>query len=107
MPDGVVSVLRGRDRLTPLWIIALFLSLAEVAAAYTVIQTIGIVQIIIAIFVMVFPIFVSSCFFAILWNKNYVLFPPGDYGPETDVARYVEAMQRSASYDERIFERIE
>lgn len=52
-------------RLTPLWIISLFVSLTEVVLGTAVTQTVGGVQIALTAFVMSFPLLVASAFFAI------------------------------------------
>lgn len=82
--------------LTPLWIIALFLSLAETILGIAVTQTSGGIQVSLTVFVLSFPVLVAIGFFAILWNRPYVFYSPSEFGA-LDVLRYVEAMQRSPS----------
>lgn len=50
---------------------------------------------------------VASAFFAILWQKNYVLYPPGEFGENIDVTKFVQAMQKPAGIDDSFVNRIE
>lgn len=78
--------------MTPLWLIAGFLSLTEIIAGIAATQTTGGAQISLVFFVCSFPILVASAFFYILWHKPYVLYPPGDFGLAQNVSEYVHAM---------------
>jgi len=87
----------SRFRLTPLSIVAMFLSLSEAVAGIAAIQASGGLQIALGIFIIVFPFAIACAFFVILWYRPYVFYPPNEYGEKTDVKQYVEAMQyRSA-----------
>lgn len=79
--------------LSPLWMIALFLSFSETVLGIAVMQTQGGIQIALTTFVVVFPTTVSALFFFILWKKNYVFYPPTEFHGETDVQAFVQAMQ--------------
>ena len=79
--------------ITPLWIIALFVSLTELILGVAVTQTTGGIQIALTVFVIAFPTLIAAAFFGTLWLKNYVLYSPGDFIPPS-VKEYVEAMQR-------------
>jgi hypothetical protein len=84
-----------KDRqLTPLAIIALFISLSEVIAGIAAITTSGTVQVLFALFAIGFPILAGILFFWILWHRPWVFYHPTEYGNETDVSTFVEAMQR-------------
>jgi hypothetical protein len=83
-----------RLNITPLWVIGLFVSLTETVLGVGVLQTSGSIQIALTAFVLVFPLLIAGMFFAILWWRPYVLYPPTEYGLETDVASYVRAMQQ-------------
>lgn len=72
-PDGA-----GRA-LNPLWIISLFLGLAELTAGVATTQAKGWVQGLLAIFSVAFPSAVAAAFFLILWKRPLVLYGPGDY----------------------------
>jgi hypothetical protein len=80
-------------RLTPLAIIALFISLTETIATVAVTQTGGAIQIALTIFIIVFPILDASCFFAILWSRPYAFYPPTEYGQQVNVRQYVAALR--------------
>src|SRR3989442_11717283 len=80
-------------RMTPLWVIASFLSLTETVAGVVATQTGGGVQVALTCFVIGFPVLVFAGFFAILWNRNYVLYPPTEFGDLMDVTKYVGAMR--------------
>lgn len=92
---------------TPLWIIASFISLSEISLTVGVIQTEGGIQVALTVFVLLFPLIVASLFFLILWNRPYVLYPPSDYGRETDVGSYVDAMLKKQSGEQNLFQNIE
>jgi hypothetical protein len=79
-------------RLTPLAIIALFISLTETIATVAVTQTSGAIQIALTIFIIVFPILDASCFFVILWSRPYAFYPPTEYG-QVNVRQYVAALR--------------
>jgi hypothetical protein len=80
-------------RLTPLAIIALFISFTETIATIAVTQTGGAIQIVLTIFIVVFPILDASCFFAILWSRPYAFYPPTEYGQQVNVRQYVAALR--------------
>ena len=79
--------------LSPLWIIALFLSFSETVLGIAVTQTRGGIQAALTIFVMSFPPIVSGLFFIVLWRKPYVFYPPTEFSRSVDVKSFVEAMQ--------------
>ena len=88
-------------RMTPLLLIAAFLSLTEIIAGVTVLKTAGIIQIILTVFVVTFPVFISIAFFYLLAFRNYVLFAPHEYAEDTSVSEYVQAMSRQQSVPEK------
>lgn len=49
------------------------------------IQTTGVIQLVIAIFVVLFPPGVAYAFFVILYRRNWVFFAPGDYRTEQEM----------------------
>lgn len=79
---------------SPLWVISLFVSLTEVVTGVAVIQATGVIQIALTVFVIVFPLLIAGIFFLILWYKPYVFYPPKEFGQNTNVGQFVEAMQR-------------
>lgn len=78
--------------ITPLWIIAALLGLCETVAGLAATQvTTGGTHITLVVFVVTFPLMIASAFFAILWFKPFVLYPPSEYGG--DPKAYVDAMR--------------
>jgi hypothetical protein len=99
MPNRVV---------TPLWIIALFVSLTETILGISVTQTTNGIQIALTAFVILFPLVIAGSFFLILWNKPYVFYSPSDFGHQVDVQQYVEAMQQRKALDEnKLYENLQ
>lgn len=84
-----------KKAITPLWIVALFVSLTELVLGAAVTQTTGGIQVALTVFVIVFPTLIAGTFFLTLWHKPYVFYPPTEFGRQTNVREYVEAMQRS------------
>lgn len=82
--------------MTPLTIIATFVTLSESVAGLAAIYTSGTVQIMFANFAIIFPLGIASVFFMILWKKSYVLYPPKEFGEQVDVKHYVDAMRHQA-----------
>jgi hypothetical protein len=78
-------------RPTPLWVISLFVSLTETVLSVAVIQTTGLVQLILTLFVIIFAILVAGAFFVILWFRSWVFYSPGEYG-NVDPEKYVDAV---------------
>jgi hypothetical protein len=84
------------SNITPLGIIAAFVALSETVAGLAAVKTEGAVQLIFAIFAALFPVLIAALFFAVLWKRSYVLYPPKEFGRDVDVTRYVEAMRHQA-----------
>jgi hypothetical protein len=78
-------------RITPLWIVALFVTLTEAVLGYAITKTEGGVQIALTVFVICFALLVFSAFFLVLWFKPYVFYPPSEYS-DGDPKKFVEAM---------------
>jgi hypothetical protein len=93
--------------MTPLWVISLFLSLTEIMTGIAVMQATGNVQVALTAFVITFPCIVSAAFFVVLWKRPYVFYPPTEFGPQTDVTKYVEAMRRVQSNEVQVREVIQ
>jgi hypothetical protein len=79
--------------MTPLLVISLFLSVVELALGVTLVQTTGAIQWTLTIFAVSFPVFVAGCFFATLWFKSYVFYPPDKF-TDVGIKTYVEAISR-------------
>ena len=89
--DKVAQKSPRRSSMTPLWVISLFVSLCEVVAGLAVTQAQGGVQAVLTGFVVSFPVLVAAAFFAVLWKKPYVFYPPTEFGASTNVSEYVQA----------------
>lgn len=83
-----------KKAITPLWIVASFVSFTEALVGVAVIQTRGTVQIALTAFLIIFSILIVGLFFTILYRKPFVFYSPKEYGEGTTVRDYVEAMQR-------------
>ena len=79
-------------KMTPLWVISLFLSLTEVIAGIAATQTTGNLQTALVCFVIIFPFLVAGMFFGLLWFRPWTFYPPSEYA-NVDVQRYVEALR--------------
>ncbi len=89
-------MLRPKGRITPLWIIAALVALTEMALSYALTQTTGGVQVALTVFVIVFALLVTGVFFAILWNRPFVFYPPSEYG-NVDPKSFIDAIKESVS----------
>jgi hypothetical protein len=78
---------------SPIGVIGAFAALVEVALILATIFVDGNARWALIIFAAGVFIYVSTWFFWILSTKNWVLYPPREYGGETGVATYVEAMK--------------
>ena len=96
------QMLNERKAITPLWIVALFVSLTEVVLGVAVTQTQGGIQVSLTVFVIAFPVLIAGMFFTILWVKPYVFYPPTEFGTQTNVTDYVQAMQGKAALENQM-----
>lgn len=87
--------------ITPLWIVAAFLSLTEVTLGFAVTQVMGWIQASLAIFVMIFPLLVAAAFFGILWNRPWVFYAPSEYG-NVDPKHFMSAMRAAPLVTEQL-----
>jgi hypothetical protein len=88
---NVASTTRPTKQLTPLWVISLFLSLTETTLGIAATKTTGTIQVALIVFVIGFPILVAAAFFAVLWTRPYVFYPPSEYA-KVDVQKFVDAL---------------
>lgn len=95
-PDAPTARLRGQGGLNPLWIVSLFLGVAEATMGIAATQVDGWVQGLFAVFSVLFPVAVATAFFAVLWNRPYVLYAPADYAGHTGVKEFVDAVSLPA-----------
>ena len=82
-----IMALQIKQVSNPLTLIAIFASLAEIAATSVLPMVEGAVQGVFVWFVMLFPVLLVALFFATLnWNHS-VLYAPSDYTDETNFLR--------------------
>ncbi len=79
-------------KITPLWIVAAFVTLTETVLGIALTQVTDGVQIALTCFVITFAFFVSGVFFLILWSRPYVFYSPAEYGG-TDPKGFIDAMR--------------
>lgn len=96
------QLLNKKKAITPLWIVALFVSLTEVVLGVAVTQTQGGIQIALTVFVLAFPVLIAAAFFLILWYKSFVFYPPTEFGDQTNVLDYVRAMQGHLAIENQV-----
>jgi hypothetical protein len=82
--------------LNPLWIISLFLGLAELTVGIATTQATGWIQGLLAIFSVGFPCAVAAAFFLILWKRPFVLYAPRDYPDKPGIQDYASAVSSAA-----------
>ena len=83
-------------KITPLWIIAAFVTMTEATLGYAVTKTVGGVQVSLTVFVILFAILVAVGFFMILWHRPFVFYPPSEYG-DIDPRLFIDAISKSVS----------
>lgn len=89
-PRNAVKASNGK--ITPLWIVAAFVTLTESVLGIALTQVTNGVQIALTAFVIIFALFVSSMFFLILWSRPYVFYSPAEYGG-IDPKGFIDAMR--------------
>lgn len=92
MTANSVTGTKPHTKMTPLWVISLFLSLTEVVAGVAVTQTTGTIQVALVAFVIIFAVLVAVMFFVLLWFRPWTFYPPSEYA-NVDVQQYVEALR--------------
>lgn len=83
--------------MNPLWIISLFLGLAQATVGIAATQANGWVQGLLAVFAVVFPSAVATTFFMILWKRPYLLYAPRDYPDQPSLKDYRAQMEYTAT----------
>lgn len=79
---------------SPLWIIALFVALSQVTAGSAAIAAEGTVQLIFAIFAVIFPFVVLVAFVCLLLFRPLNLYAPSQYTERTSIGEYAEGLSR-------------
>jgi hypothetical protein len=93
--------------ITPLLTISLFFSFTEVVVGYVAKSSItGLIQFLLAIFVIIFPFFVATCFFIILWCRPNHFYSPSEYQSDTTYYRVWEEEHRINPTTDKIEEDI-
>jgi hypothetical protein len=87
-----ISIQNPSQRITPLWIVAAFLSLTEVTLGYALTRVEGGIQLALTVFVISFALLVAGAFFLILWNRPYVFYAPSEYG-DVDPKHFMSAIR--------------
>lgn len=77
--------------LNPLWIIFAFFSFSEVVLGVAVFNTVGVIQVALACFVIIFPVFIATVFFLILWYRPQHLYAPKDFSNDESFLRSMAA----------------
>jgi hypothetical protein len=81
-------------RMTPLWIISLFVGLSETVLGVAATQITGNLQVALVWFVMLFPLGCAAAFFAILWFRPWVFYAPSEYGG-VDPNKFVKTLAQA------------
>jgi hypothetical protein len=83
--------------MNPLWIISLFLGLAQATVGIAATQAGGWVQGLLATFAVAFPSAVAAAFFVILWKKPFILYAPRDFPGQTSIKDFRVATEYPAT----------
>lgn len=89
------------QRVTPLWIVAAFLSTAEAATLYAITRVTGSIQLTLTVFVVVFTLAVACAFFAIIWCRPYNFYAPGEYG-NVKPKEFIESLRNAPALQEQV-----
>jgi hypothetical protein len=79
-------------RVTPLGIVATFVTLTETVLGLALTQVTGGVQIALTVFVITFALLVAGAFFVILWFRPFVFYSPSEFG-DVDPKSFIDAMR--------------
>jgi hypothetical protein len=77
-----------KSKVSPLVVIAAFVSLTETVCGAVIALSSGQVQLYLAYFVIAFPVGVASAFFLILVRKHWVLYAPWEYPDYIQLAEF-------------------
>lgn len=82
------------QKITPLWIVAAFVTLTEMTVVYAVTQVQAGIQVALTVFAIGFAVSVGAAFFVILWNRPWVFYAPSEYG-DVDPKHFMSALRES------------
>lgn len=78
-------------RQTPLGLMTLFVSLTEAVLGTVTTLTTGTVQMVLTLFVVVYPVLIAGAFFVVLWNRPHHLYHPSEFGGGTTAEAFERA----------------
>lgn len=94
MPEAISETQkRYSGKISPLWVVAAFVTLTEVTLGVAITQVTGGVQVALTVFVMLFASVIAGAFFMILWHRPYVFYSPSDFDGTTP-KDFIEAMRQ-------------
>lgn len=64
----------------PIYVIVAFLGITDAGLVYASSVTQGCIQVAVLIFLAAYTLYLATTFFVILWNRNWILYPPSEYG---------------------------
>lgn len=100
MEPSIIKTPSGA-KVTPLWIVAAFVTLTEAVLGFAVTQVVGGVQIALTVFVISFALLVAGAFFLILWNRPWVFYPPSEYA-DVNPKDFMSALRNAPGVVEQI-----
>jgi hypothetical protein len=77
--SGIMEMAKP-SKLSPLWVISLFVTFTETVLGYAVTKTDDGVQFALTTFVIGFALLVATAFFAVLWFRPVHFYAPTDFG---------------------------
>lgn len=87
-------------RMTPLWIISIFVGLSETVLGMAATKITGDIQTQLVWFVMLFPLGCALAFFMILWARPWVFYAPSEYSG-IDPGSFIETLSKARLPDVR------
>jgi hypothetical protein len=87
--------------MTPLGIIAAFVTLTETVLGFVATQVTGGIQIAVTAFVITFATLVAAAFFLILWKRPWVFYSPSEYG-QMDPEKFMKAQSNAPLMKEQV-----
>ncbi|MDD2901824.1 MAG: hypothetical protein PHU44_05265 [Syntrophales bacterium] len=95
--NKIKDILKESKGITPLGLVATFVSLTEIILVIATTQTTGFIQVILTIFVILYALLIPGVFFIILWKKAGVFYPPKDFRNGVEIDQYVKALHSPAT----------